>query len=90
MNVREENKEKDNYKINNWYCEMKNNNYSNVKRFAIGLKKDRNSILNITKYKWNNSLLEGNVNKLKCKKREMYGRGGIELLRRKVCLSVIG
>ena len=90
LNFREAIKAKDISQLNNWYCEMENYNYSSVKRFAIGLKKDWNSILNVTKYKWTNSLVEGCVNKLKCKKREMYGRGGIELLRRKVCLSVTG
>ena len=41
-------------------------------------------------YKWTNGLVEGNINRLKNKKSEMYGRCGFELLRKKVCLSVTG
>ncbi|NLC85373.1 MAG: transposase, partial [Bacteroidales bacterium] len=37
-----------------------------------------------------NGVVEGHVNRLKNKKREMYGRAGFELLRRKVILSKSG
>jgi hypothetical protein len=42
------------------------------------------------KYPWSNGVVEGHVNRLKKKKREMYGRAGFELLRRKVVLSNSG
>ncbi|WP_317042926.1 ISL3 family transposase [Arcticibacter eurypsychrophilus] len=58
--------------------------------FCEGLKKDIMAIKNAIIYNWTNGLVEGNVNRLKNKKREMYGRCGFELLRRKVCLSQTG
>jgi transposase len=42
------------------------------------------------KYEWTNGLVEGHVNRLKNKKREMYGRGSFELVRKKVVLSKSG
>lgn len=58
--------------------------------FCEGLKKDLLAVKDAILYDWTNGLVEGNVNRLKNKKREMYGRGGFELLRRKVCLSSTG
>ena len=34
--------------------------------------------------KWSNGVVEGHVNRLKMLKRQMYGRTGFELLRRRV------
>ncbi len=48
------------------------------------------AVRNAIKFKWTNGLVEGHVNRLKNKKREMYGRAGFELLRRKVILSKTG
>jgi len=54
------------------------------------VKKDIVAVKNAITYNWTNGLVEGNVNRLKNKKREMYGRCCFQLLRRKVCLSVTG
>ena len=61
-----------------------------LQNFARTIKNDINPVLNALIYKYTNGLVEGNVNKLKTKKREMYGRANFELLRRKVCLSKLG
>jgi len=61
-----------------------------IDSFCNGLKKDIQAVKNAITYDWTNGLVEGNVNRLKNKKREMYGKGGFELLRRKVCLSQTG
>ncbi|WP_184657838.1 hypothetical protein [Pedobacter cryoconitis] len=45
---------------------------------------------NAISYNWTNGLVEGCVNTLRNKKCEIYGRRGFQLLRRKVCLSVMG
>ncbi|EFJ90330.1 hypothetical protein HMPREF9531_04621 [Escherichia coli MS 45-1] len=34
--------------------------------------------------RWSNGVVEGHVNRLKMLKRQMYGRAGFELLRRRV------
>jgi len=37
---------------------------------------------------WSNGQVEGQVNRLKTIKRQMYGRGSFELLRRRVLLKL--
>jgi len=52
-------------------------------------KDDFEAILNASKYKINNGILEGTVNKIKNIKRVMYGRCGVELLTNKVLFQSI-
>lgn len=77
-------------KMEEWYEDTINHPLRHIRTFAAGLQKDWKAITNAIKYNWNNSLVEGCVNRLKSKKREMYGRAGFEPLRRKVCLSIMG
>ena len=58
--------------------------------FINGIIHDLEAVKNAIKYPWSNGVVEGHVNRLKNKKREMYGRAGFELLRRKVVLSNLG
>jgi len=41
------------------------------------------AVMNALTYPWSNGRVEGYINKLKLLKRQMYGRAGIELLRRR-------
>jgi transposase len=61
-----------------------------IRSFINGINHDLEAIKNAIKYPWSNGVVEGHVNRLKNKKREMYGRAGFELLRRKVVLSNSG
>ena len=45
---------------------------------------DIDAVKNAIKYKYNNGLAEGSVNKIKVIKRIMYGRNSFELLKAKV------
>lgn len=73
-----------------WIEEHKSTSIARLKTFINGLRNDIEAVKNAIKYKWTNGLVEGHVNRLKNKKREMYGRAGFELLRRKVILSKTG
>ena len=64
--------------------------YQKIKSFVNGIVKDIKSVKNAIEYPWTNGTVEGVVNRIKVKKREMYGRAHFELLRRKVCLSISG
>jgi len=54
-----------------------------VRGFARSLEQDMDAVMNALKLPWSNGLVEGHINKLKLLKRQMYGRAGIELLRRR-------
>jgi transposase len=53
-------------------------------RFAHGLTDDRAAVEAGLSQKWSNGQTEGQVNKLKLLKRQMYGRANFDLLRRRV------
>lgn len=55
--------------------------------FAKGLLQDYQSNENALTLGWSNGPVEGNVNRLKTIKRQMYGRAGFDLLRRRVVYS---
>jgi len=55
-----------------------------LQRFIVNLKTDYEAVINASTYKMNNGIVEGNVNKVKVIKRDMYGRAFIKLLKAKV------
>ena len=52
--------------------------------FANGIKQDLAAVTNALSLPWSNSQTEGQVNRLKLIKRQMYGRANFDLLRRRV------
>lgn len=60
-----------------------------LKTFITGIRMDYNAVKNTIKYNVTNGITEGFVNKLKVVKRVMYGRAGLELLKRKVIMEKI-
>ena len=65
-------------------------NKSQLRTFVRGLKIDMEAVKNAIISKWSNGQVEGQVNRLKSIKRQMYGRAGFELLRKKIVLSSAG
>lgn len=53
-------------------------------RFAYGLRKDFQAVLAAVETPWSNGQTEGQINRLKAIKRQMYGRAGFQLLRARV------
>lgn len=76
--------------LDKWISSHENSVYKKIRSFVSDIKKDIQSVRNAILFSWTNGLTEGCVNRLKNKKREMYGRAGFDLLRIKVCLSVSG
>ena len=55
--------------------------------FARGIGEDYEAVTNALTYEWSNGQLEGQVNRLKVIKRQMYGRAKFDLLRARVLHS---
>jgi transposase len=55
-----------------------------IKGFARGLVADRAAVEQALSSRWSNGQLEGQINRLKAIKRQMYGRGKLDLLRARV------
>jgi transposase len=58
-----------------------------LRGFAIGLRRDWAAVSAALELPWSNGQTEGQVNKLKLLKRQMYGRASFELLRRRCLLA---
>ena len=52
-----------------------------LQRFARGIQRDLAAVQAAMTLPWSNGPVEGHVNRLKTIKRQMYGRGGFDLLR---------
>lgn len=50
-------------------------------RFVRALKQDLNAVERAVTEAWSNEPVEGQINRLKTLKRQMYGSAGVELLR---------
>jgi len=55
-----------------------------LKSFATGLRRDFAAVQNGLSLEWSNGQTEGQVNRLKEIKREMYGRAEFDLLRQRI------
>jgi hypothetical protein len=58
-----------------------------VETFAAGLEQDGDAVRAALTTPWSNGQAEGQITRLKLLKRQMYGRAGFDLLRRRVLLA---
>ena len=61
---------------------------SELRVFADGLRLDYKAVEAALSLEWSNGQVEGQVNRLKLIKRQMYGRAGFDLLRIRVLNAV--
>ncbi len=67
-----------------WLEAAKQSGVAELKTFAAGLMADRAAIEAALTLHWSNGQTEGQVNRLKFIKRQMYGRASFDLLRARV------
>jgi transposase len=79
--------QKDVSKFQGWLAECLKSEVAELVSFGKGLQSDQAAIEAGISSRWSNGQTEGWVNKVKLIKRQLYGRGSFELLRRKVLLA---
>ena len=67
-----------------WLEDATSSGIDALKQFAKGIKQDLAAVTNALSLPWSNGQTEGQVNRLKLIKRQMYGRANFDLLRRRV------
>jgi transposase len=67
-----------------WIRTAAQSGFGPLVRFAYGLRKDLNAVIAAVETSWSNGQTEGQINRLKAIKRQMYGRAGFPLLRARV------
>ncbi len=68
-------------RLDDWLKEAAASAIPELCRFANGIIRDKDAVLAAIRLHWSNGPTEGHVNRLKTVKRQMYGRGRLDLLR---------
>lgn len=74
----------DSNQLRRWVEGAKHSEFGSVVRFAYGLQKDISAVAAAVDTSWSTGQVEGQINRLKMIKRQMYGRAGFDLLRARV------
>ena len=71
-----------------WLNDVMDSDILILRNFAIALHRDYDAVKAALSFDWSNGQVEGQVNRLKLIKRQMYGRANFDLLRAKVLTPV--
>ena len=74
-------------RLDDWLAAVEADDQPDLHSFARGIRHDYQAVLNGLTLPWSSGVVEGNVNRLKTIKRQMYGRATFPLLRKRVLLS---
>jgi transposase len=77
-------RERQGMRLDAWLEKVETQGAGELKNFAQGLKRDYDAVKAGLTLEWSNGQTEGQVNRLKLLKRQMYGRGRFDLLRKRV------
>ena len=72
--------------LERWLDAVEADDQSGLRSLAAGIRHDQQAVTNGLTLHWNSGKVEGTVNKIKMIKRQMYGRAGFGLLRKRVIL----
>jgi transposase len=70
--------------LSSWLERSLESEIPELKPFVTGIHRDYEAVVAAVEQAWSNGQVEGQVHRLKLLKRQMYGRGGFLLLRRRV------
>jgi transposase len=74
-------------RLDAWTSRVEADDQPDLHRFANGVRRDYDAVLNGLTLEHSSGAVEGSVNRIKMIKRQMYGRAGFELLRKRVLLA---
>ncbi len=73
--------------LNSWMAAVAADDLPHLHRFVRGLDSDHAAVRNGLTLPYSSGAVEGHVNRIKMLKRQMYGRAGFDLLRKRILLS---
>ena len=74
-------------KVEPWVADAEASTLPELRKFATGLRRDWDAVMAGLSTEWSSGQVEGHVNRLKLIKRQMFGRGKPDLLRKRVLLQ---
>lgn len=81
-------KERSGQGLDQWLKDTAASGIKSLQSFANGLRSDLAAVRNALSMPWSNGQVEGQINRLKFIKRQMYGRAKLDLLRKRVLYRV--
>jgi transposase len=72
-----------------WMEQVAASEIPELQRFSTGLRRDWDAVRAGLSLEWSNGPVEGQINRLKMLKRQMYGRAGVALLRARVLPTAV-
>jgi transposase len=72
--------------LDDWLAAVGADDQPELHSFATGIRQDKEAVLNGLTLPYSSGRVEGTVNKIKTVKRQMYGRAGFPLLRRRILM----
>ncbi|GHI10299.1 hypothetical protein Scel_86200 [Streptomyces cellostaticus] len=70
-----------------WLDAVRQDDLPSLHTLAAGIDRDRDAVIAGLTLPWNSGVVEGHVNRIKMLKRQMFGRAGFSLLRKRVLLA---
>ena len=67
-----------------WLDAAESSEVAEIENFAGALRRDYEAVAAALAYEWSSGQVEGQINRLKLIKRQMYGRASFDLLRQRV------
>ncbi|MEU4732092.1 ISL3 family transposase [Streptomyces sp. NPDC023588] len=74
-------------RLPDWLDAVRQDDLPSLHTLATGLERDRDAVIAGLTLPWNSGVVEGHVNRIKMLKRQMFGRAGFRLLRKRVLLA---
>ncbi|MGY4984070.1 ISL3 family transposase [Streptomyces sp. 900105755] len=74
-------------RLPDWLDAVRQDNLPSLHTLAAGIHRDRDAVIAGLTLPWNSGAVEGHVNRIKMLKRQMFGRAGFDLLRKRVLLA---
>ena len=72
--------------LDDWLAAVEADDQPDLRSFATGIRHDKEAVTNGLTLPHSSGKVEGTVNKIKTVKRQMYGRAGFPLLRKRIIL----
>ncbi|MER6838885.1 transposase [Streptomyces cellulosae] len=70
-----------------WLDAVRQDDLPSLHTLAAGIDRDRDAVIAGLTLPWSSGVVEGHVNRIKMLKRQMFGRAGFALLRKRVLLA---
>ncbi|MFI5774805.1 transposase [Streptomyces sp. NPDC051658] len=74
-------------RLPDWLAAVRQDDLPRLHTLAAGIDRDLDAVIAGLTLPWSSGVVEGHVNRIKMLKRQMFGRAGFQLLRKRVLLS---